>query len=154
MNYAIGNKYQLILSNDLQKFEYNSVSMDLPSLSLDSPEVNFKSVINRLSADTLIFDTITIEAFVDAEFLVYREIIKYFLKGVNSVSKGTNNWNPSEYPFDGTIIIMDNKFTKLFSIRLINVRLTGVDSPKLKVTDTEEFLIMPVSISYEDIEIL
>ena len=150
ITYAIGNKFSISMTNKLVNFEFTCHSVEMVGITRQNMDLDYKGITIIASGSQAILDPVTFACFVSADFKEYIEVTNYLLKGVNTTTG--NTLNLSEYPFDCSIIVMNNNYKKIFTQKLYNVQLIGCSAPALVSNSSEDYLVMSVQLQPEGVE--
>lgn len=132
-------------SNKLDLVPFYLTSLNIPGISLGHPELGGRPGARlNVTADTITYNSLSLEVLVDEDFKVYHEFMDKVLANVNPEEGTFNNID-----FDFWIEVSNSKGNKIFKLELFNCRLETIGDIQLDSQDDTTEYTMPVDIKYD-----
>jgi len=132
-------------SNSLELLPFYLTSLNIPGINFSHVEVPYKngSLIN-FTGDSVVYNTLSIEALVDEDFKIYHEIMSKINENVDVESGQFSN-----VEFDFWIQINNNKGNTLFKLEFYNCRIESIGDIQLDTQDDMTEFTMPIEIKFD-----
>jgi len=137
-------------SSELKNTWWNVHSVEIPSISMDTPRANSRAgATANMAADTCNFSELNIVLSIDKDWKIYREIYDFFLDGLN-----VKNAKFSHYKtFDLWVEFVDGQGTPQQKFWFYNCRLMdfgGILVTPNDAEDTHQTMNLSFSVLYYD----
>ena len=123
------------------------VSLNIPGINFNYPELNKRGMILNAGADSITFGTLSFDMLIDEDFVVYNEFMDIVLKNYN-----TENGTTEDFVFDFFIDINNNKGNQVLKLEFHNCRLNNIGDITLDSQDSAVNHKMNVEIKFDYFE--
>jgi hypothetical protein len=147
MNYHnLAQKTNYIAGSDkLDLIPFYLTTLNIPGISLGHPELGGRTGSRlNVTADTITYNTLSIEALVDEDFNVYHELMDKIFANVDPEEGTFDN-----VEFDFWVEVSNNKGNKIFKLELFNCRIETIGDIQLDSQDDSTEYTMPIDVKYD-----
>ncbi len=152
MNYGnLAQKTNFIAgSPEFDNLPFFLTSVNIPGINLSHVEVGGRDGTRmKVSGDTLLFNSLSIEMLIDEDFLIYQELMEILNTNIN-IENGTF----SDFYFDFFVEINNSKGNKVIKVDFSNCRIESIGDIELDTQEegTEYTLSLEMTYDYYKIE--
>ncbi|MFA5397016.1 MAG: hypothetical protein WC346_13485 [Methanogenium sp.] len=157
---ASATQYRLVLDripvsgskrSDMDALKLNIFNVNLPSVTLDTQQMNWQGMHTQMHQGGITFDQLNISFVVDSQFKNWKVCFDWLVYIANNYNKPTSK--PSDYVTDASLIVLDNWDNALFNIRFINLWITSLGELTFSVRDGETHIECTANFNYDRYEV-
>jgi hypothetical protein len=152
-SFLSNNKFEFSLDR-IPNFTFLVQSVNLPSIALQSTQVNSPFTALKVPGNIIVFNTMTITFMLDEDMQAWYEIYDWITqlgnpkgidkRGTLTGPRGSNN----DIYSDGTLIVKTNSNNPNWKITFTDMYPTDIGEVQFSTTESQEFLTSTVSFDY------
>jgi hypothetical protein len=152
-SFLSNNKFEFSLDR-IPNFTFLVQSVNLPSITLQSTQVNSPFTALKVPGNIIVFNTMSITFMIDEDMRSWYEIYDWITQLGNPVGldkrgtlTGARGSNTDIYS-DGTLLIKTNSNNANWKVNFVDMYPTDIGEIQFSTTESQEFLTSSVSFDY------
>lgn len=141
---STASNFYVVLKRELSNVQFNLKSVNIPNIAFGIVEAPWMVTKMKLPGESITFDPLTFEVYLDNEFQVFTDLYDDLILGADLE---TGILQPTKKTFTLSVIITTNKNNPCLKLMFYDAFITNFGDISMDLTT--ESLIMPVTAEYK-----